>query len=130
MESFGPQKDTLHSNETLEEETHLSSISKHYFALVQSDGNFVVYKSDSFKRDNPLWASNTYISRNPRPFKLRLLKDGNLVLLDNVGQPVWTSNSANKGDNSSHKLVMQNDGNLVLYDGRMSPIWATNTWKN
>lgn len=128
--SIGPQKDTLHSNESLLEEIYLTSISKQYFALVQTDGNFVLYKSNDFKRDKPLWASNTYASRNPRPFKLTLLKDGNLVLFDKNGQAVWTSNSENKGANGSHKLVLQNDGNLVLYDGQMSPIWATNTWKN
>lgn len=106
------------------------STTKQYFALVQSDGNFVLYKSDSFKRDKPLWASNTWNSRNPRPFKLTLLDNGNLVLADKDGASVWTSNSANKGENGNHKLVLQNDGNLVLYDARMSPIWATNTWKN
>lgn len=131
IESSG--KDTIVSNETLEEETMLVSTNQKYFALVQSDGNFVLYKSDSFERNNALWASNTWNSHwisNPRPFKLTLLPNGNLVLFDKDNVAVWTSNSGGKGQNGSHKLVLQNDGNLVLYDGNMNATWATNTWKN
>ena len=117
--------------ESLLEETCIESISKQYFTLVQSDGNFVLYKGNDFsKRTNPLWASNTWSSRNPRPFKLSLLNDGNLVLLDKDNTPVWTSNTENRGEKGKHKLILQNDGHLVLYDSVMTPIWATNTWKN
>jgi hypothetical protein len=122
--------DTLLGNGTLETENTLVSTSRNYFAVVQQDGNFVLYKSNSLKRENPLWASNTHGSRNARPYTLKLLNNGNLVLFDANNGEVWSTNSAGKGQPGSYKLVMQNDGNLVLYDSKMTAIWATNTWNN
>lgn len=130
MGSSGNEKDSLSINEILEEDKYLVCTSKNYFALVQKDGNFVVYKSDSFKRDRPLWASNTQNSQSPKPFSLILSQNGELILRDRNQKPIWTSNSANKGSREGYHLVMQNDGNLVLYDKVKNPIWATNTWNN
>ena len=98
--------------------------------VLQKDGNLVLYKSSKLIRENPLWASNTWHSKNPKPFELALKNNGNLILMDKTNVPVWTSNSENKGQPGNYKLIVQNDGNLVLYDKVMSPIWATNTWKN
>lgn len=126
----GNEKDTLQINEILEEETFLVCTSKQYFAIIQSDGNFVVYKSSSFKRENALWASKTHNLGNPKPFSLILSQNGELILRDKNQTAVWTSNSANKGSGQGYHLVMQNDGNLVLYDKMKNPTWATNTWNN
>jgi len=114
----------------LNEDETLISISKNYFVILQKDGNLVLYKSSKLIRENPLWASNTNHCQNPKPFKLTLQSNGNLVLMDKNKAPVWTSNSENKGQPGGYKLVLQNDGNLVLYDKVMTAIWATNTWKN
>lgn len=124
------EKDTLLSNECLQEEKLLVSKNGKYFALVQKDANFVLYKSATFNRDNPLWASNTWHVKCAKPCGLKLEESGNLVLKDKNGNKIWASTSTNKGEPGDYKLILQNDGNLVIYDRLMSPTWATNTHNN
>lgn len=52
-------------------------------AIMQSDGNFVLYTSQG-----PVWASNT----QGKHF-LIAQNDGNLVMYNNASQPVWASNT-------------------------------------
>jgi len=90
-------------------------------ALMQSDGNFVIYKG--YK--GSIWASNTD-GKGSGPFKLTMQDDGNLVIYEANGQPTWASNTWGKGT-SPFKLIMQDDGNLVIYDVNGVATWASNT---
>ncbi|KAK9156055.1 hypothetical protein Sjap_003535 [Stephania japonica] len=80
-------------------------------------------------RDNPI--------KNLPNSELKLLENGNLVLLDSSKTPVWETDSSDlrKPGSNSTKLVLGDDGNLVLSDG-LDPnftIWQsfdhpTDTW--
>ena len=54
-------------------------------ALLQTDGNFVVYDASGVGR----WSSGT--AGNPNAY-LAMQDDGNLVIYRSDGQPVWTRN--------------------------------------
>ncbi|MFI0418684.1 hypothetical protein [Spongiactinospora sp. 9N601] len=54
------------------------------FAVMQNDGNFVVYSSG----DKPLWGTRT--AGNPGAF-LQVQDDGNMVIYTAGGDPLWSS---------------------------------------
>ncbi|KAJ3385022.1 hypothetical protein HDU92_003288 [Lobulomyces angularis] len=89
-----------------------------HFAVMQTDGNFVVYCSNFVAK----WATGTN-SVGADTFILQ--GDGNLVVYAGGynGLARWASNTYSNGGDM---LFMQNDGNLVLYNGG-SAKWATNT---
>ncbi|MBF0425264.1 MAG: hypothetical protein HQL66_05555 [Magnetococcales bacterium] len=89
-----------------------------YYAVFQSDGNFVIYNS-SWGAE---WATGTNRSGAN---KLIMQADGNLVLYQN-NTPKWASNTVG---NPGAFLVMQKDKNLVMYNTSMAPIWS-NTWNS
>jgi Phosphate-induced protein 1 conserved region len=63
-----------------------SYLSTGYSAVMQNDGNFVLYDVNQ----RPLFASNTW----GRPGSaLALQNDGNLVVYDTSGRPLWASNT-------------------------------------
>lgn len=109
-------KDTLGSNGVLEMNQSLVSQNGKYVAIMQGDGNFVVYNGS-----RPIWATNTAKKGAVRAI---MQSDGNFVLYDNAGRPKWASQTARK---NGVKLIMQNDGNLVIYTSANKPVWATNT---
>ncbi|MGW8955651.1 ricin-type beta-trefoil lectin domain protein [Streptomyces sp. NPDC055709] len=115
------------------------------YALMQSDGNLVIYKSDG----GFLWNSAT--SSNPGAYAV-IQDDGNLVVYKQGGGPtvagsaLWATgtnkvsatltagqrwNPGDWVDGDATKLIMQPDGNLVMYkesDG--SVVWASTTQNN
>lgn len=88
-------------------------------AILQEDGNFVMYK-----HQKPLWNTATH---GKNGVKLIMQTDGNLVLYDAKGMTVWTSGSYGKGQ-QPYSLVLQDDQNLVAYGKGKVPIWASNTY--
>jgi surface antigen len=89
-----------------------------FTALMQTDGNFVLYGPHG-----ALWSTRTGGSSGG---SLSMQADGNLVLYRN-GAAIWLSGTAGYSDVS---LVLQDDGNLVLYRGG-TPLWARSwhsTW--
>jgi len=110
------KNDRLGANETLHHNQQIVSADGRYRAVVQSDGNFVVYEGGK-----ATWASNTPGSGST---VLSLQSDGNLVLYDHHGKPTWASNTGGKNTSGDLSLVMQNDGNLVVYSGS-APTWAS-----
>lgn len=104
---------TLYAANSLEAGSFLRSANGVYRAVMQDDGNFVVYGTSG-----PIWASKT---TRPGAF-LALDTMGRL----SVGTETVTGWSVVPGVTSvgPYKLVMQDDGNLVEYDSRRA-VWAS-----
>jgi hypothetical protein len=118
--------DTLYEDGKLEVSGTLRSKNGAYFAIMQADGNFVVYSSPHFVPSNALWSTQTWDHGHQRPFHAIMQRDGNFVLYDSYHRAVWASGTCFKGL-SPHRLVMQDDGNLVLYDSNHKATWASGT---
>lgn len=116
LEEITCEKDTLLPGEILKKGEFIRSENTAYKAVMQDDGNFVVYGHDS------LWASNTQSNGD----RVVMQHDGNLVVY-NKDTPTWASDTWSRG----HRLVMQSDGNLVVYNALGSQphhaVWASNT---
>ena len=101
-------------------------------AVVQDDGNFVVYDSS----DSALWASDT--SGNPGAY-LSLRDTGELSVVSATGSRLWagpgelalnatlTSGQTLNSPLGAYRLTMQANGNLVEYDAADTVIWETGT---
>jgi hypothetical protein len=88
-------------------------------AEVQTDGNWVVYKSGN----QPIWNSKT-----SDLYALILKPDGSLCGYRADGSVAWGCDRWVGGTNSDAFLSMQNDCNLVLYrDGGKGVAWSTGT---
>ena len=85
-------------------------------AIMQGDGNFVVYRGSS-----ALWNSKTW--NNPGAY-LSFQGDGNAVVYKNTTAK-WSSGTARKG---GWIMQMQGDCNLVIYSyNYQSALWSSNT---
>ena len=102
-----------------------------FFAVMQTDGNFVVYdarggqawvidqNADGHWYGPALFASNT---RGSGAVFAAFQGDGNFVLYDAAGRSVWSTATAGQGGTY---LIMQNDGDLVLYGADGRAIWSS-----
>ena len=109
--------DRLNSGETLGTNASLRSADSRFTLLLQSDGNVVLYESDS----QPVWATGT---DGQAVSQATMQPDGNLVLYSSSGDAVWASET---NGNEGAYLVLQDDRNLVIYTLDGSPLWASNT---
>ncbi|MHC5938126.1 hypothetical protein [Nostoc sp.] len=105
---------TLNRGEFLSPDQYLISPNQQYTAILQRDGNFVVYDSDN----NVIWASNTF---DTQVNNIVMQYDCNLVIYDSNAIPTWATFTAT---HSSCSLQLQNDGNLVIYTGDNVAVWA------
>lgn len=114
--------DRITSHIEMGEGDYLLSGDGRWRAVMQGDGNFVIYGPEG-----PIWATNTNGS-GTYPYTLALQSDGNLVVYGDGLNPTWASNTNGLGV-GPYTLVMQNDANLVLYDdGRPgTPLWVSDT---
>jgi hypothetical protein len=119
--------DTLRHGAILYQEGYLRSTNDAYFAIMQRDGNLVVYTSRDFSPVNAQWSSNS-TDKGQQPYRLMLLDNGNLVIRDVNNKQIWSTHTAGIGA-KPHYLTMQIDRNLVLYDAYHQPVWASNTTK-
>ena len=110
--------DRLTPGQHLSRGDRIASPSGAYYAVLQEDGNFVLYRWDS-GLNTSLWATN---SQGSDCNKVAMQEDGNLVLYHVNNEPAWASNTFGRGI----FLAMQDDGNLVLYQPEY-PVWATGT---
>jgi hypothetical protein len=95
----------------------ITSPNRRTTAVMQSDGNFVLYGAGRV-----LWNSQTN-GRAPGG-RIIVQGDGNLVIYRRDGVAVWSTRTEHTGGNGF--LAMQDDENLVLYvGGRVR--WASNT---
>lgn len=110
------QQDTLWGDQHLAPNQAIVSGNGVYKAIMQSDGNFVIYKNGN----KAIWATGT----NGKGANTSIMQsDGNFVLYRG-GTPIWATNTNGKG---GKKMVMQNDGNLVIYTNSGRAVWASNT---
>lgn len=96
---------------------YIKSADGRYYALMQVDGNFVVY-APGYK---VLWHAKTY--QNPGAFA-QLQGDGNFVVYSLKNKPLWHTKTSGK---NVSRLLIQSDGNLVLYSAGNKALWATYT---
>lgn len=91
----------------------IQTANRQYTAVLQYDGNFVVYKNSQ-----AIWSTQTY-GKNVAFGAMQ--SDGNFVLYSPSGTAVWYTRTAG----STSSMVMQPDGNLVIYGADGSPTWAS-----
>jgi hypothetical protein len=106
----------LTAGQVLTEGQALTSSNGQYSAVLQGDGNFVVYNASG----RALWADG--INNNYGENFIVLQGDGNLVDYLWNSRPFWAT-----GTHSGEYLLMQDDGNLVLYTATSTPLWSTGT---
>ena len=105
--------DALYPGQLLKENEYLASNNRRFIAIMQGDGNFVVYNSE-----RPIWASGMCTGHGGG--YLEFTQDGRV---ESQNCREW--NTKRKG---AVLLIMQNDGNLVSYDSTGAPVWASDTW--
>lgn len=112
------------------------------YAVMQTDGNLVVYKNSGGPgKGGALWSSHTY--GNPGAYAT-VQDDGNIVVYGKAStSPLWRSGTNTRPQTIASgttlkpgwwtqgtytRLVMQMDGNLVMYRRRDgAAIWSTRT---
>lgn len=99
-----------------------------YYAVLQGDCNFVIYRSRHFVPRNALWSSNTVRTNCVNPILVNQ-NDGNVVIYNNgvanAANAIW--NTATNSGTQCYRYVMQNDGNLVLYNSANRAVWNSGT---
>lgn len=96
----------------LETNHYLMSKNQQYVAILQEDGNFVLYNRD--KGGVADFATDTY----KQPVNLvQLRNDGSVVLVNksDLENNLWTSFNNSDGDDCF--LIMRNDGKLLGFKG-------------
>lgn len=107
---------TLPADASLKAGQSLLSVGGRFHAVMQTDGNLVVYTS----ANRPVWASGTH---SPGA-GLTLQRDGNLVVYAANRRALWWTGTV---PGAGNRLVMQSDGNLVLYSVGGVALWASRT---
>lgn len=102
----------------IQQNHQLRSPNGQYTAIMQADGNFVLYKGTVAK-----WSTGTTNSANEGT-NSEMQTDGNFVLYRPGRVAVWSSNTAN---NPGAYIRMQDDCNLVIYRSNGTAAWASNT---
>ncbi len=116
---------------------YLVSDNGQFYAIMQSDGNFVLYRG-SGPRDNQgyIWSISQTSLPTGQYFAI-MQGDGNFVVYHGTGPSdnqgyIW-SISHTSLPTGQYFAIMQSDGNFVVYQGsdpahQGAPIWATNTF--
>jgi hypothetical protein len=121
----------------LAQSEEIDSPNGRFRAVMQTDGNFVIYD-----QSNAIWATGTQGKALPE-YRLAVQPDGNLVIYGTSASDVnlggwgicpansmcigtWASGTYGRGS-TPYTLKMQDDGNLVLYDSTSSAVWASGT---
>eukprot|EP00599_Poterioochromonas_sp_BG-1_P010190 CAMPEP_0173146562 /NCGR_PEP_ID=MMETSP1105-20130129/8566_1 /TAXON_ID=2985 /ORGANISM="Ochromonas sp., Strain BG-1" /LENGTH=262 /DNA_ID=CAMNT_0014060785 /DNA_START=217 /DNA_END=1005 /DNA_ORIENTATION=- len=116
----------LRQGMALPQNGYLQSHNGAYYALMQADGNFVVYVSHHAVPANAIWSTNTCSNEDEGPYCLTLSDDGRLSLLDVTCTERWSSTSNGLGV-PDFCLKLEDDGNLVLRDGNSHIVWQSST---
>ena len=113
--------DTLTSGKThLTPDNALVNAEGTAHAILQNDGNFVVYQN------NPravVWDTKTHGDYGGT-VRLKFQSDYNLVLYNAHNEVLWAAGTTDSGCDSTCHLLLQGDCNLVIYKGH-AVIWAS-----
>lgn len=115
---YSTNQEKLTANSSLTEGNELVSTNGWFAAVVQADGNFVVYRKPEKIPANAVWSSETNIGRNTNGYTLVMQRDGNLVLYnDDVarndyagGSVVWTGSDTHRLGQISSLTRLNIDG--------------------
>ncbi|EGC38467.1 hypothetical protein DICPUDRAFT_75958 [Dictyostelium purpureum] len=124
-------KDTLQIDETLHSDEgvgKLVSWNDRYEAVMQTDGNWVVYsipKSSEEKR-RVIFASHSE-KHGHHPYRMIMQGDGNLCLYDTKNHCTWSSNTCNKKTHKSgpYFVRLYDSGSLKVFDGSNDTLWSS-----
>ena len=109
---------TAKSNTLLRPSQCLTSKNRLYCAMMQQDGNFVIYRRN-YGTDSVVWHTNTY---NHKGAFLALQQDGNLVVYQS-GRALYNSGTC-YSPHAAYKLSLGDDGILRLVrKSDMREIW-------
>ncbi|ROP57868.1 MULTISPECIES: hypothetical protein [unclassified Rathayibacter] len=104
----------MYAPNTLASDGLLRSDDGRYRAVMQGDGNFVVYGPTG-----AVWQTGTSGVESSFEFS----KDGTAQVVAGSGAVTWTATPA--GGTAPFRLVMQSDGNLVEYDAHHHAVWSS-----
>ena len=104
---------TLNVPALLGQNYQLTSPSNLYNAIMQSDGNFVIYKIST---GGPTWATNSGLSASNRksPYYLKICPNGNINIYDGTNTFYKNVYTNTVQTNSTISLILSDDGNLTL----------------
>jgi hypothetical protein len=127
---MGLRGSTLTGGTTLKGGDWLASPNGQYSAVMQDDGNFVLYWGRYPDRLlGPMWATDTGGKAHPA---LYLQTDGDFVLRSDGGV-VWSAATPGKAAGGPVFAAMQDNGDFALWGGTpddpTSSYWATGTWQ-
>lgn len=123
----------LKVGEYLASHDYIQSANRCFFAIMQDDGNFVVYRGwDPDHRGKDLWATHTHTGGvRDRKFYATLHPNGNFVVSDFSGMILW-EHYERKDTSRNYYAILQDDGNFVVYEGTPQKpggvLWATNAY--
>ena len=100
---------TANSNTVLRAGQRITSSNGSYFAIMQGDGNFVVYYKTN-NRNVAVWSTGTH---NHEGSYLALQQDGNLVVYSKTNQALWNSRTSSRPF-ANYNLTLGNDGVLTI----------------
>jgi hypothetical protein len=113
---------SLASEQCLNGGDYLVAANAQFFAIMQTDGNFVIYRgSDPDHQGTPIWATHTVDTRQYMGFSAVMQSDGNFVLYYGTGTghagsgARWASNTPQA--EGSYVATLRDDGHLVLWQG-------------
>mmetsp|Transcript_23924 Transcript_23924/g.20913 ORF Transcript_23924/g.20913 Transcript_23924/m.20913 type:complete len:505 (-) Transcript_23924:87-1601(-) len=89
----------------------LRSSNSEYIAVMQSDGNFVIYQDGV---NTPIFHTNTALAPETENYAVLQSSDGNLVVYNIDGSIKYSAGISSNGDPVKF-LRMRDDGNLVAY---------------
>ncbi len=90
-------------------------------AILQGDGNFVLYQGTRV-----WWATDTNQTSPVSPNVVFMQTDGNLVMYKSTGgQALWASNVGFGPDQGPYTLTLANYGNLIVTDGKGQVTWSS-----
>lgn len=117
----------LKAGEHIDAGDWLSSPSGIFFAALQRDGNFCVYRGTPNNNQGGLWCYSER-GHGEGEYFAGLQTDGNFCVsrgsVEAPGDPVWCR--AEGPDQGTFTMILHDDGNLCIYrEGITAPVWST-----
>jgi hypothetical protein len=122
----------LTTGQYLSTNDYLESPNGQFFAIMQSDGNFVLYRGSGPSNNfGAYWATNTY-GKSGGQFFATIQSDGNFCLYPGPGpshtlNAIWCSRHSSL-PTGQFWVVMQDDGNFCTYHGTGPSNNLGNVW--